>query len=78
MFCLKEDGAVSQDDKEDNFSWTEIIESIKSPHVWLLAIVLFFNGTAERCHLPWAHSTLLRHDLVRLGLVSFAASNQYI
>ncbi|KAF8559767.1 MFS general substrate transporter [Imleria badia] len=42
---LKEDGAVSQDDKKDGFSWIEVAESAKSPHVWLLAIVLFFNGT---------------------------------
>ncbi|KAF8136566.1 major facilitator superfamily domain-containing protein [Boletus edulis] len=42
---LKEDGAVSQDDKNDSFSWREVIESARSPHVWLLAIALFFNGT---------------------------------
>ncbi|KAN0077099.1 Major facilitator superfamily domain containing protein [Tylopilus felleus] len=42
---LKEDGAVSQDDRKDAFSWTEAIESAKSLHVWLLAIVLFFDGT---------------------------------
>ncbi|KAG6376334.1 hypothetical protein JVT61DRAFT_2315 [Boletus reticuloceps] len=41
---LKEDGAVSQDDKNDSFSWREVIESARSPHVWLLAIALFFNG----------------------------------
>ncbi|KAF9227690.1 MFS general substrate transporter [Gyrodon lividus] len=42
---LRHDGAVSQDDKRDGFSWIEVVRSAKSIHVWLLAIVLFFNGT---------------------------------
>ncbi|KAF8844459.1 MFS general substrate transporter [Paxillus ammoniavirescens] len=45
MSKLRHDGAVSQDDKMDGFSWIEVVRSAKSVHVWLLAIVLFFNGT---------------------------------
>lgn len=53
---LKEDGAVSQDEQKDSFRWTEVGESAKSPHVWFLAIVLFFNGSSEHQQLTWAHS----------------------
>lgn len=56
MSRLKEDGAVLEDDQNDSFKWAEVVESAKSPHVWFLAIVLFFNGTSERCQLTWAHS----------------------
>ena len=73
MSTLKEDGTVSQDDEKDSFRWLEVIESVKSPHVWFLAVVLFFNGTSEQ---PPANlgslSTLFRRDSVRFGLVSFA------
>ena len=56
MSRLKEDGAISHDDKMDGFSWIEVVESVKSPHVWLLAIVLFFNGTSKHSQLTRAHS----------------------
>lgn len=52
---LREDGAVSQDDKKDRFSWKEVIESAKSPHVLLVAIVFFFNGKSEYSRGTHAH-----------------------
>ncbi|KAG8216449.1 major facilitator superfamily domain-containing protein [Butyriboletus roseoflavus] len=41
---LKNAGSVSEDDKNDGFSWTEVVRSVKSPHVWFLAVAFFFNG----------------------------------
>jgi len=41
---LKEDGAVASDDKNDNFSWTEVLRCFKSFQVLILAPVLFFLG----------------------------------
>lgn len=55
MSVLRQDGAVSQEDENDRFSWREVAESIKSPHVWLLAAVLFFNGMCESLRLTRAH-----------------------
>ena len=56
MSKLKEDGAISHDDKKDGFSWIEVVESAKSPHVLLLAIVQFFNGIYKHSLLTRAHS----------------------
>ncbi|KAG9311304.1 major facilitator superfamily domain-containing protein [Chiua virens] len=42
---LKQAGSVSEDDVNDNFSWTEVIRAAKSPHVWLLVITAFLGGT---------------------------------
>ncbi|EGN93249.1 hypothetical protein SERLA73DRAFT_189773 [Serpula lacrymans var. lacrymans S7.3] len=42
---LRRDGAVSGDDSADRFSWAEVGRSFKQPHVGLLAVALFFNGT---------------------------------
>ncbi|KAG1735936.1 major facilitator superfamily domain-containing protein [Suillus paluster] len=42
---LKADGALAGDDKNDRFSWTEVIRCCQSVHVWMLAPVLFFLGT---------------------------------
>ncbi|KAG0698169.1 major facilitator superfamily domain-containing protein [Suillus ampliporus] len=42
---LKADGAVAGDDKNDRFSWIEVIRCCQSVHVWMLAPVLFFLGT---------------------------------
>ncbi|OAX36211.1 MFS general substrate transporter [Rhizopogon vinicolor AM-OR11-026] len=41
---LKEDGAVSSDDKSDNFSWIEVLRCFKSLHVLMLTPVLFVLG----------------------------------
>jgi len=42
--ALKHAGAVSDDDDRDNFSWIEVVRAVKSPHVWLLAVMSFFSG----------------------------------
>ncbi|OJA15235.1 hypothetical protein AZE42_07981 [Rhizopogon vesiculosus] len=41
---LKEDGAISSDDKSDSFSWIEVFRCFKSLHVLMLAPVLFVLG----------------------------------
>ncbi|KAI9568126.1 major facilitator superfamily domain-containing protein [Boletus coccyginus] len=43
--ALKHAGSVADDDDKDNFRWVEVVRSMKSPHVWLLAIAAFFSGT---------------------------------
>lgn len=45
--ALKRAGSLSEDDGKDSFSWTEVIRSAKSPHVWLLAIIFFFSGNTH-------------------------------
>ncbi|EAU82199.2 hypothetical protein CC1G_10601 [Coprinopsis cinerea okayama7 len=45
MARLKEDGAVERDDRVDKFSWKEVRKAFGLPQVWLLAIVLFMDGT---------------------------------
>ncbi|KAH7922094.1 MFS general substrate transporter [Leucogyrophana mollusca] len=42
---LKLGGAVARDVEKDGFSWIEVVNALKSPHIWLLAVPLFFNGT---------------------------------
>ncbi|KAF9445153.1 MFS general substrate transporter [Macrolepiota fuliginosa MF-IS2] len=42
---LKEDGALSSDESIDAFNWREVGKAFKLPHIWLLAIVLFCDGT---------------------------------
>jgi predicted MFS family arabinose efflux permease len=41
---LKHAGSVSEDDDKDSFSWTEVIEAVKSPHVWLIVTISFLSG----------------------------------
>ncbi|KAN0085877.1 hypothetical protein V8E55_007011 [Tylopilus felleus] len=43
--ALKHSGSVSADDDKDRFSWTEVVRTAKSLHVWLLAVARFFSGT---------------------------------
>ncbi|KAF8553827.1 MFS general substrate transporter [Imleria badia] len=42
---LKHAGSVSEDDDKDSFSWTEVVSVARSPHVWVLAVMSFLNGT---------------------------------
>jgi MFS family permease len=42
---LKHTGSMSEDDDNDRFSWTEVLKTAKSLHVWLLAVACFLNGT---------------------------------
>ncbi|KAN0085880.1 Major facilitator superfamily domain containing protein [Tylopilus felleus] len=42
---LKCTGSMSEDDDNDRFSWTEVLKTAKSLHVWLLAVACFLNGT---------------------------------
>ena len=42
---LRHAGSVSEDARKDNFNWIEIINSAKSPHVWLLTIISFLGGS---------------------------------
>ncbi|KAG6379676.1 major facilitator superfamily domain-containing protein [Boletus reticuloceps] len=41
---LKQAGSVSEDDDKDNFSWTEVVRAVKSPHVLVLAVMSFLSG----------------------------------
>ncbi|KAF4590269.1 hypothetical protein EYR38_009567 [Pleurotus pulmonarius] len=45
MLRLREDGAISKDDRNDVFSWREVFKIFYLPHVWLLFFVFFFHGT---------------------------------
>ncbi|KAL4067942.1 major facilitator superfamily domain-containing protein [Scleroderma citrinum] len=42
---LKRAGAISEDDKKDDFSWMEVVKSAQSPQVWLVSVISFLNGT---------------------------------
>jgi hypothetical protein len=41
---LKVDGSVEEIEREDNFSWREVGMAFRSPHVGILAIILFMDG----------------------------------
>ena len=72
---LKTAGAISKDERTDEFRWGEIVKSIQSPQVWLLSIISFFGGASsillfsnraairKQGHLSLVlHSELLRSD----------------
>ena len=42
--ALKHTGSLSVDDRKDNFSWREVIQTAQSPHVLLLVSVFFFSS----------------------------------
>ncbi|KIO04117.1 hypothetical protein M404DRAFT_144063 [Pisolithus tinctorius Marx 270] len=42
---LKSSRAISDDDREDHFSWIEVLRAIHSPQVLMLCVAVFFNGT---------------------------------
>ncbi|KAJ8518096.1 hypothetical protein ONZ45_g4779 [Pleurotus djamor] len=44
MHCLQEDGAISEDESKDVFSWKEVAKAFRSPHVWILTVLSVFNG----------------------------------
>ena len=68
---LKRVGSVSEDEYKDNFSWTEVINSVKSPHVWFLVVVNFFSGKyACQSSFPLIDNDIFRHDTVWSCLVS--------
>jgi sugar phosphate permease len=41
---LKQDGATGSNEQMDRFSWREVFQAFTLPHVWMLAVVFFFNG----------------------------------
>ena len=41
---LKRTGSVSEDEYKDRFSWNEVINAAKSPHVLILVVVCFLSG----------------------------------
>jgi len=45
--ALKHAGSVSEDETKDRFRWREVIQAAKSPHMWLLVTVFFFDGNVE-------------------------------
>ncbi|KAF7422438.1 hypothetical protein PC9H_010594 [Pleurotus ostreatus] len=45
MLRLREDGAISKDDRSDVFSWREVFRIFHLPHVWLLFFIFFFHGS---------------------------------
>ncbi|KAG5352825.1 hypothetical protein C0989_000276 [Termitomyces sp. Mn162] len=42
---LRETGATGLDDEADKFSWREIWQTLTLPHVWMIAVAFFFDGT---------------------------------
>lgn len=45
LSILREDGALSENEPDDRFSWIEVIQAFKSVQTWLTAPPLFFLGT---------------------------------
>jgi sugar phosphate permease len=41
---LKQDGATGSNEQMDRFSWREVFQAFTLPHVWMLAVVFFFDG----------------------------------
>ena len=41
---LKEDGATAMTEDVDRFSWREVGQAFTLPQVWMLAVILFFDG----------------------------------
>ncbi|KAL0961234.1 hypothetical protein HGRIS_006200 [Hohenbuehelia grisea] len=42
---LREDGAISKDDRADAFSWGEVLRAFQLPQVWFSLFIFFFHGT---------------------------------
>ncbi|KAG6868027.1 hypothetical protein C0993_008227 [Termitomyces sp. T159_Od127] len=42
---LRETGATGLQDEADSFSWSEIWKAFTLPHVWMIAVAFFFDGT---------------------------------
>ncbi|KAI6149289.1 major facilitator superfamily domain-containing protein [Pisolithus tinctorius] len=56
---LKSSKAISEDDREDDFSWIEVSRAFKSPHVLLLSIIPFFNGMSLLFGLAFFEPTIV-------------------
>ncbi|KAF9459883.1 major facilitator superfamily domain-containing protein, partial [Collybia nuda] len=41
---LHETGATARDESADGFNWREVGQAFTLPQVWMLAVILFFNG----------------------------------
>ena len=69
---LKHAGSVAEDDEKDEFSWTEVIRTAKSLHVWLLGIAISFSGKfTVNFARAFIDDNPSRHDTVRSGFMSF-------
>ncbi|KAG6902045.1 hypothetical protein C0995_005255 [Termitomyces sp. Mi166 len=42
---LRETGATGDRDEADTFSWSEVGKAFTLPHVWMIAVAFFFDGT---------------------------------
>ncbi|TFK21501.1 MFS general substrate transporter [Coprinopsis marcescibilis] len=42
---LRDDGVTSPDEKVDSFSWKEVVMAFTLPHVWLISVIFFMDGT---------------------------------
>lgn len=45
---LRESGSTAHDESADGFSWREVRQAFRLPQVWMLAVILFFNGGCYR------------------------------
>jgi len=42
---LKQDGIISANEEDDEFSWIEVVRTFRQPHMWPMAVMGFFNGS---------------------------------
>lgn len=70
MLRLREDGAISKDDRSDVFSWREVFRIFHLPHVWLLFFIFFFHGMSVYTITLHDLNFVSRDDTLLLKLVS--------
>jgi sugar phosphate permease len=46
MAKLREDGSAAQSESDDKFSWSEVWKAFCLPHVMILGVALFLDGTS--------------------------------
>ncbi len=62
MLRLREDGAISKDDRNDVFSWREVFRIFYLPHVWLLFFIFFFHGTSAYIAITFYDLNIVSRD----------------
>ena len=68
---LKEDGSHNNDDS-DKFSWREVGMAFTLPQLWILAVVLFFNGDCQlSLRIKRVLTIVCRDTGLCIGVVSF-------
>ena len=76
-YTLEEDGVLAMDAREDKFAWEQVIETIKKPHVLLVAVIGFFNGAhiTAFSNKAFADGALARIGTCLSGLAVCVSSN---